>query len=42
MDKVTPIDKEFIYTGNAIISQVDLNGKIVAFYKGRSSLDRTC
>ncbi len=28
MDKVTPIDEEYIYEGNVIISQTDLNGII--------------
>jgi aerotaxis receptor len=29
MDKVTPAEEEFIYTGKAIISQTDLLGKII-------------
>jgi aerotaxis receptor len=28
MDKVTPIDEEYIYSGSAIISQTDLDGVI--------------
>ena len=37
MTKVTPIDEEFIYEGKPIISQTDLDGKIIyannAFYE---------
>ena len=29
MDKIIPIDKEYIYDGRVIISQTDLKGKIV-------------
>ena len=28
MNKVTPIDEEYIYTGSAIVSQTDLDGVI--------------
>jgi aerotaxis receptor len=28
MDKVTPVDEEFVVEGNAIISQTDINGNI--------------
>jgi len=37
MNKVTPIDEEFVYNGKAIITQTDLSGKITyannAFYE---------
>lgn len=37
MDKVTPINEEFVHAGKAIISQTDLSGKIIyanqAFYE---------
>jgi aerotaxis receptor len=37
MDKVTPLDEEFVYAGKAIISQTDTSGKIIyansAFYE---------
>jgi len=29
MEKVTPIDKEYIYDGDLIISQTDINGMII-------------
>lgn len=37
MDKVTPVNEEFVHAGKAIISQTDLSGKIIyanqAFYE---------